>query len=56
MSLTIQERLAAHRTLAGAPPDELAWLAARGHLLTLDPGAPLAAKGSAVMGLYIILS
>jgi signal transduction histidine kinase len=49
-------RLATHRTLAGAPPDQLAWLAARGHLMTLEPGGLLATKGSVVMGLYVILS
>jgi signal transduction histidine kinase len=56
MEDTIQARLAAHRTLAGAPPDQLAWLAARGHLVTLEVGGLLATKGSEVMGLYIILS
>jgi signal transduction histidine kinase len=52
----IQERLSAHRLLAAAPPAQLAWLAARGHLVRLETGSVLASKGSAVMGLYIILS
>ncbi|HTS01821.1 MAG TPA: hypothetical protein VMN04_04805, partial [Thermoanaerobaculia bacterium] len=52
----LQARLAAHRLLAGAPPDEIAWLAARGRLVTLEPGGLLATKGSVVMGLYVILS
>jgi len=56
LSLTLQDRLSAHRLLAGAPPDQLAWLAARGHLVKLDTGGLLATKGSQVMGLYIILS
>lgn len=54
--MTIQDRLSAHRLLAGAPPDQLAWLAAHGHLVTLETGGLLATKGSVVMGLYIILS
>ena len=56
MENPILDRLAAHRLLAGAPPDQLAWLAARGHLVKLETGGLLATKGSAVMGLYIILS
>src|SRR5512140_492075 len=56
MSLRIQDRLAAHRALGGAPPEQLAGLAERGHLVKLETGGLLASKGSAVMGLYIILS
>jgi signal transduction histidine kinase len=56
MDEPILARLSAHRLLAGAPPDQLAWLAARGHLVTLEPGSVLSAKGNAVLGLYIILS
>jgi signal transduction histidine kinase len=52
----ILERLSQHRLLAGAPPDQLAWLAARGHLVRLEAGGVLAAKGNVVLGLYIILS
>ena len=54
--MTILERLSKHRLLAGAPPDQLAWLAARGYLVRLETGGVLAAKGNAVLGLYIILS
>jgi len=56
MSLTLQDRLAAHRLLVGAPPEQLAWLAARGHLETLEPGVALTTKGNPVRGLFIILS
>jgi hypothetical protein len=56
MENPILDRLAAHRLLAAAPPDQLAWLAARGHLVRLEAGGILASKGSAVLGLYIILS
>ena len=52
----ILERLSQHRTLAGAPPDQLAWLAARGQLVRLETGEPLAPKGTTVRGLYIVLS
>ncbi len=34
----ILERLSQHRLLAGAPPDQIAWLAARGQLIRLDAG------------------
>ncbi len=56
MEDSLQARLSAHRLLAGAPPDQVAWLAARGHLVRLETGGLLAAKGSVVLGLYIILS
>ncbi|HVO50418.1 MAG TPA: ATP-binding protein [Thermoanaerobaculia bacterium] len=56
MGESLRTRLAAHRTLAGTPPEQLEWLVARGHLLTLEPGGLLATKGSVVMGLYIILT
>jgi signal transduction histidine kinase len=56
METSIQDRLSAHRLLAGAPADQIAWLAARGHLVSLETGGLLATKGSMVMGLYIILS
>jgi hypothetical protein len=32
------DRLSAHRVLAGAPRDQLAWLASRGRLLDLAAG------------------
>ena len=56
MSPSLQDRLAAHRLLVGAPPDQIAWLAARGYIVTLEPGGFLATKGSVVLGLYVILS
>ena len=56
MSSPIQDRLAAHRLLAGAPPEQLAWLAARGHLVQLETGGILSPKAGSVRGLYIILS
>ena len=33
LEIPVQDRLAQHRLLAGAPPEELAWLAAHGHLM-----------------------
>ncbi len=56
MENSVQARLSAHRLLAGAPPDQIAWLVARGHLVKLEAGGVLAAKGNVVLGLYIILS
>ena len=49
-------RLSAHRSLAGTPADQLAWLAARGHLVRLQPGEAITTKGMPVRGLYIILT
>jgi signal transduction histidine kinase len=52
----IQDRLSAHRLLASAPPDQLAWLAARGRLVQLETGDVLTPKTGPVLGLYIVLS
>jgi signal transduction histidine kinase len=56
LETTIQDRLSQHRLLAGAPPEQIEWLAARGQLIRLDPGDQLAPKGTTVPGLYIVLS
>jgi signal transduction histidine kinase len=53
---SIQERLSAHRLLAGAPPDQIAWLAAHGRLIQLQPGDVVSPRGKPVPGLYIMLS
>ena len=37
MESSIQSRLSAHRLLAGAPADQIAWLADQGHMVTLEP-------------------
>lgn len=50
------DRLSAHRLLAGAPPDQLAWLADRGRLVRLETGDVLTPKTGPVLGLYIVLS
>src|SRR4030095_827457 len=49
------ERLAAHRTLAAVPRDELAWLVDVGHERTLEPGDILTPSTGPVRGLYIVL-
>lgn len=49
------EKLAQHKTLGTAPPEELAWLAAQGTLRHLDEGEVLTTKGTAVEGMYILL-
>jgi signal transduction histidine kinase len=56
MSPSLQDRLAAHRTLAGAPPEQLAWLVAHGQLLHVEAGGLISAKGQPVQGLFIVLS
>ena len=50
------DRLAAHRTLAGAPRPELAWLAAHGRLASYEQGAALTSRTGPVVGLYVVLS
>ena len=42
------DRLAAHRTLASAPREELAWLASHGTLRQMHTGEVLTAKGQTV--------
>jgi signal transduction histidine kinase len=50
------DRLADHKTLGAAPRQELAWLAARGKLRTLNPGEILSTKGVPVDGLHVLLT
>ncbi|MGE5346466.1 MAG: ATP-binding protein [Acidithiobacillales bacterium] len=54
--MPVQDRLAEHRLLAGAPREQLAWLAAHGRLVHLETGNVLTSKTSPVRGLYIVLS
>lgn len=49
------DRLAAHRTLATVPRDQLAWLAGVGHERTIEPGEILTSSAGPVRGLYIVL-
>ncbi len=50
------DRLAGHRTIGGAPREELTWLASRGVLRQLSPGQVLTAKGTRPEGLFVVLS
>jgi signal transduction histidine kinase len=50
------DRLAEHKTLAAAPHEELAWLAAHGTLRNLEAGEVLSHKGKQVEGLFVLLS
>jgi signal transduction histidine kinase len=51
------DRLAAHKTIGGAPRQELEWVAAHGHLRHLEPGEVLTARAAGfVEGLFIVLS
>ena len=54
--MDIQDRLSEHRLLSGAPPDQLAWLAARGQLVRYEAGDVVASRGAPVRFLFIILS
>jgi signal transduction histidine kinase len=53
---TLVLRLAQHRTIGGAPPEEHAWLAAHGSLRRFDPGEVLAYKERPIEHLWIVLS
>jgi signal transduction histidine kinase len=48
-------RLTAHRTVGGAPREELQWLVAHGTVQQFAPGDMIARKGETVESLYIIL-
>ncbi len=50
------DRLVQHKTLGGAPREELAWLASHGSLRQLDGGEVLTPKGAKVEGLFVVLS
>jgi len=50
------ERLSQHRALSGAPPNELAWVAARSERMQLAPGGVLTPKSERVRGLFVVLS
>ena len=55
ISTELVDRLAAHRTLATGPREELAWLAAHGSLRRLARDEVLSRKGEPVTGLFIVL-
>jgi len=50
------DRLAEHRTIAAAPREELAWLAAHGIVIHLATGDILTHKDTQPRGLFIVLS
>ena len=56
LEASIQDRLSAHRLLAGAPREELDWLVAHGHMVRLEAGDVLTSKAGPVHGLYIVIS
>ena len=55
-STNLIDRLAEHKTVGLAPREELAWLVSHGSLRHLDEGDVLSAKGSAVEGLFVVLT
>ena len=54
--IDIIERLANHKTLGSAPPEELAWLAANSTLRKLEVGEVLTKKGAPVAGMFVVLA
>ncbi len=55
-AMDVAARLAGHKTLGSAPPEELAWLASHGSLRELQTGDVLTAKGAQVEGMFVVLS
>ncbi len=54
VTASLLDRLAAHRTLASVPREQLAWLASAGVECTLEPGDILTSSGGPVRGLYVV--
>jgi signal transduction histidine kinase len=50
------ERLAAHKTLGGAPREELAWVASHGALQQIAPGEVVSSPDRPVSSLFVVLS
>jgi signal transduction histidine kinase len=50
------DRLVAHRTLSGAPREELEWLATHGELRLYETGDVIASKGQLVTDMTVMLS
>jgi signal transduction histidine kinase len=50
------DRLAAHKTVGGAPREELEWLVSHGTLRPLSDGELLTRKGSPVSGMFLVLT
>lgn len=55
MSANLAERLAKHKSLGAAPPDEHAWLIEHGTLRMLGPGDVVTAKGEPAKNLLVVL-
>ncbi len=55
-AMDVAARLAGHKTLGSAPPEELAWLASHGSLRELATGDVLTAKGAQVEGMFVVLA
>src|SRR5688572_19969620 len=52
----LMERLATHRALGSAPPEEHAWLVAHGEPVTYAEGTVVAAKGVQVQGMFVVFA
>jgi len=53
---SLVDRLAAHRTLGGAPREQLEWLATRGELRRFEPGDVVTPHQGPVLGVFVILA
>ena len=54
-SAPLINRLAAHRTLASVPRDQITWLAENGYEQRVEPGERLATSGGRLPGLMVVL-
>ncbi|MGE5362480.1 MAG: sensor histidine kinase [Bacteroidales bacterium] len=52
----LMERLSSHRTLGGAPREELAWVAAHGQMQHYEAGEVVSTPSRPVAGMFVVLS
>ncbi len=52
----LMDRLSSHRTIGEAPPEELAWLVAHGHLQHYEAGQVVSTQSRPVAGMFVVLS
>ena len=50
------DRLSSHRTIGGAPREELAWLVAHGHQEHYEPGEIVSVPSRPIAGMFVVLT
>jgi signal transduction histidine kinase len=56
MTEDLVDRLTKHKTLGGAPREELEWLAGHGTLRRMEVGEAVSTQGAPVEGMFVVLS